>query len=56
MIQVVKNYKKLVLELPVLIANTDYKGSYFIKLLNLKRPTYYRRLKENSLTSMRSKY
>jgi len=44
----VKNYKKLVLELPVLIANTDYKASYFIKLLNLKRPTYYRKLKENS--------
>ena len=47
-IQLVKNYKKLVLELPVLIANTDYKASYFIKLLNLKRPTYYRKLKENS--------
>ena len=48
MIQVVKNYKKLVLDLPVLIANADYKASYFIKLLNLKRPTYYRKLKENS--------
>ena len=50
MIQVVNNYKNLLGELPALITQTDYKASYFIKLLNLKRPTYYRKLKYNSFT------
>jgi len=50
MIQVVTNYKNLLGELQDLISKTDYKASYFIKLLNLKRPTYYRKLKENSFT------
>jgi len=50
MIQVVSDYKNLLGELPNLISQTDYKASYFIKLLNLKRPTYYRKLKNNSFT------
>lgn len=50
MIQVVNDYKNLIKNIPALITKTDYKASYFIKLLNLKRPTYYRKLKDNTFT------
>ncbi|WP_299667201.1 hypothetical protein [uncultured Polaribacter sp.] len=50
MIQIVEEYTKYVHKIPELISKTDYKASYFIKLLNLKAPTYYRKLRENAFT------
>tara|TARA_B110000967_G_scaffold57864_1_gene59311 strand:+ start:270 stop:554 length:285 start_codon:yes stop_codon:yes gene_type:complete len=37
--------------IPSLITKTDYKASYFIKLLDLKAPTYYRKLRDNAFTT-----
>ena len=51
MIQVVKNYHKYMQLIPSLISETDYKASFFIKLLDLKAPTYYRKLRDNAFTS-----
>lgn len=50
MINTVLNYKKYKASLPQIISESDYKTQYFIKLLNLKKPTYYRKLKENSFS------
>ena len=50
MIQVVKEYNNYIQNLPELINKTDYKASYFIKLLGLKAPTYYRKLRENAFS------
>ena len=51
MIQVVQEYYKYTQLIPHLISKTDYKSSYFIKLLGLKAPTYYRKLRDNAFTS-----
>ena len=48
MIKEVKKYRNYVNEIPKLISETHYKSSFFIELLELKKPTYYRKLKENS--------
>lgn len=50
MIQIVEEYTKYIHKIPQLISATDYKASYFIKLLDLKPPTYYRKLRENTFT------
>lgn len=51
MIQTVKNYKKLINEIPELISKADYKSNYFMKILGLTRPTYYRKLREKTFTT-----
>lgn len=50
MINTVYEFKKYRDSIPNLIQNSDYKTQYFIKLLGLKTPTYYRKLKENSFS------
>lgn len=50
MIHVVKEYNKYLQIIPELISKTDYKASYFIKLLDLKAPTYYRKLRDNAFS------
>lgn len=50
MINVVQEFKKYKNTIPDIIQNSDYKTQYFTKLLGLKQPTYYRKLKENSFT------
>ena len=50
MIQVVEEYQNYLKTIPELIAKTDYKATFFIKLLGLKRPTYYRKLRDNTFT------
>ena len=50
MINIVKEFKKYRNTLPERIQNSDYKTQYFTKLLGLKQPTYYRKLKDNSFT------
>jgi len=51
MIHLVQEYNNYTQSIPSLIAKTDYKASYFIKLLNLKAPTYYRKLRDNAFTA-----
>lgn len=50
MIDIVEQYNNYIQEIPSLINKTDYKASYFIKLLGLKPPTYYRKLRENAFS------
>lgn len=50
MINTVCEFKKYRDSIPNLIQNSDYKTQYFIRLLGLKTPTYYRKLKENSFS------
>lgn len=50
MISTVIEFKKYRDSIPQLIQNSDYKTGYFINLLGLKTPTYYRKLKENSFS------
>ena len=50
MINIVQEFKKYRNTIPDMIQNSDYKTQYFTKLLGLKQPTYYRKLKENSFT------
>ncbi|WP_346985353.1 hypothetical protein [Chryseobacterium sp. POE27] len=50
MINTVLEFKKYRDSIPQLIQNSDYKTGYFINLLGLKTPTYYRKLKENSFS------
>ncbi|WP_294285546.1 hypothetical protein [uncultured Chryseobacterium sp.] len=50
MINIVLEFKKYRDSIPHLIQKSDYKTGYFIKLLGLKTPTYYRKLKENSFS------
>ncbi len=51
MIHLVQEYNKYVQSIPELISQTEYKASYFIKLLGLKAPTYYRKLRDNAFSS-----
>lgn len=50
MINIVQEFKKYRNTIPDMIQNSDYKTQYFTKLLGLKQPTYYRKLKDNSFT------
>lgn len=50
MIAIVKDYKNYVNKLPEIIADTYYKADYFANGLDLKLPTYYRKLREKSFT------
>ena len=51
MITTVNKYYNYLSNLNQLITDSDYKASYFYKKLNLKAPTYYRKLRENSFTT-----
>lgn len=50
MINTVEEYSNYLESLPKLINDADYKAQYFIKKLNLKPATYYRKLRENTFT------
>ena len=50
MINIVEQYNNYIQQIPQLINDTDYKASHFIKLLELKPPTYYRKLRENAFS------
>ena len=50
MINIVQEIKKYRNTIPDRVKNSDYKTQYFTKLLGLKEPTYYRKLKDNSFT------
>jgi len=50
MIDIVEDYSNYLESLPKLISEADYKSQYFIKNLNLKPATYYRKLRENTFT------
>lgn len=50
MIEIVEKYNNYIAKIPQLIHETDYKASYFIKLLDLKPPTYYRKLRDNAFS------
>jgi len=49
-IKVVEKYSDYIESLPKLISGSDFKSQYFIKDLNLKPTTYYRKLRENTFT------
>lgn len=51
MIELVQKYNKYRKELPSKISNSYYKPEYFMKLLDLKSSTYYRKLRENAFTT-----
>jgi predicted transcriptional regulator len=50
MIQIVETYNKYVKSLPDLIHKSDYKAEYFMRNLELKHATYYRKLREKNFT------
>lgn len=51
MIELVQEYNKYTKGLPSKISNSYYKPEFFMKLLELKSSTYYRKLRENAFTS-----
>lgn len=51
MITTVNKYYNYLQNLNKLINDSDYKASFFYKKLNLKAPTYYRKLRESSFTT-----
>lgn len=50
MITLVKKYNTYIEKLPELIENSDYKLDYYIKNLNVSKPTMYRKLREKAFT------
>lgn len=50
MIEVVQKYNRFIEELPQIIANSDYKAHYFMRVLDMKPATYYRKLREHSFS------
>ncbi len=50
MIHLVSEYSDYLKELPELIKNSPYKAGYIIEKLQMPKPTYYRKLKDNSFT------
>ena len=51
MIDLIREYKNHLDNIPNLIEKSDYKTSYFLKHLNLKPATYYRKLRLKSFTT-----
>lgn len=51
MIALVKEYNSYIEILPKLIENSDYKLDFFVKRLDISKPTMYRKLRENAFTS-----
>ncbi|HAH55514.1 MAG TPA: hypothetical protein DCM02_09630 [Flavobacterium sp.] len=50
MIKEVISYKNIVKKIPSLIKESDYKTEFFIKKLELKQATFYRKLRDNDFT------
>lgn len=50
MMQLVCDYRNYTQNIKDLIDQSDYKVGFFIKLLNLSRATFYRKIKDNSWT------
>lgn len=50
MIKEVISYKNIAKKIPFLIKESDYKTEFFIKKLELKQATFYRKLRENAFT------
>lgn len=50
MITLVKQFNTYIDQLPKLIENSDYKLDYYIKNLNISKPTMYRKLREKAFT------
>ena len=48
MIEVVKNYLSYTESLKELIYKSNYKIKYFIELLKISEPTFYKKLRENT--------
>ena len=47
MIEIVKEYRGIVNLLPSIIKKSDFKSSYFQKLIGCSEATYYRKLRES---------
>ena len=50
MIQVVNEYSNYIQDLPQIIGNSHYKSEFLAEKLELKLPTFYRKLRENTFT------
>lgn len=50
MITDVVNYRNLLNKVPVLIKESDYKTEFFIRKLELKQATFYRKLRDNDFS------
>lgn len=50
MITLVKKYNTYINTLPELIETSDYKLEYYIKKLEISKPTMYRKLREKTFT------
>ena len=50
MIALVKEYNTYIDSIPELIEKSDYKLEYYIKNLNISKPTMYRKLREKAFT------
>ncbi|CAM1367354.1 hypothetical protein TPENAI_60197 [Tenacibaculum litopenaei] len=50
MIQLIKSFETFVNDVPELVKNSNYKTKYFIQRLHISKPTFYRKLKDNSFT------
>ncbi len=50
MIKEVVNYRNIVNKVPFLIKQSDYKTEFFIKKLELKQATFYRKLRDNDFS------
>lgn len=51
MISLVKKYNSYVESLPKLIENSDYKLEFFVKKLDISKPTLYRKLRAHAFTA-----
>ena len=51
MIALVKEYNSYVESLPKLIEKSDYKLEFFMKKLDISKPTLYRKLREHAFTA-----
>ena len=51
MITIVKDYNNYIERIPELIEKSDYKLDYYIKNLNISKPTMYRKLREKAFST-----
>jgi len=50
MIQTVKKYEDFAYNVAKLIESSNYKTKYFIESLDLSKPTFYRKMRDNTFT------
>tara|TARA_B110000285_G_scaffold82418_1_gene94877 strand:+ start:5027 stop:5212 length:186 start_codon:yes stop_codon:yes gene_type:complete len=48
--KIIQDYEKLLLSLPELMKESNYKTAFFISILNIPSSTFYRKLKGCSFT------